>query len=220
MKYFYKHIIFDLDGTLSDSREGIFNAYKHTIEKLDLSMPQNKQLTSLIGPPLQQGFSNVFGIAGDEIDEAVKIFRTYYADKGLYENSLYDGIEALLDDLVRSGALLYVATSKYIDYALKVLEHFNIRKYFVDISGADYHGNHALKVNLILELLRRNSIKSPDDVIIIGDTKFDIDAAAELEIDSVGIAYGFTTPEEITSFNPDYIAKNVNDLRSILLNES
>jgi len=217
MNSVYKHIIFDLDGTLSDSREGIFNAYYYAFEKLNLKKPDSALLMTLIGPPLQKGFADAFGLLGADNEKAVKVFREYYSSKGLFENTLYDGMKDLLIKLTRAGALIYVATSKYNLYAHQVLQYFDIAGYFTEISGADYSGYHASKTDLIAALLRRNNIVDPLEVVIVGDTRYDIDAANELGIDSVGVAYGFTSYDDITAYNPDYIAEHVSDLECILL---
>jgi len=217
MKTLFKHIIFDLDGTLSDSREGIFNAYYSTFEKLNIKSPDKELLMTLIGPPLQKGLADVFGLKGADNENAVKLFREYYASKGLFENRLYDGIKELLEKLSLAGASLYVATLKYNLYANQVLKYFGIAQYFTEISGADYSRYHASKVDLIAGLLRRNGIQDPSEVVIIGDTIYDIEAAAELAIDSIGVTYGFSSVAEISSFDPDYIAYDVNDLQRLLL---
>ena len=219
MNSVYKHIIFDLDGTLSDSRRGIFNAYNYTFEKLNLKSPDEAVLMSLIGPPLQKGFADVFGLQGTANETAVKVFREYYASKGLYENTLYEGIKELLQKLNTAGALLYIATSKYNLYAQQVLRYFAIDGFFSDVSGADYGGYHASKVDLVAGILRKNNITDPMNVVIIGDTRYDMDAAAELEIESIGVTYGFSTREEIMSFNPDYVADSVDELEHLLLRE-
>jgi phosphoglycolate phosphatase len=219
MKSLYKHIIFDLDGTLSDSREGIFKAYYYTADKLNLDIPAEEKLATLIGPPLQKGFSDVFGLSGDRMDQAVKAFREYYGDKGLFENRMYEGIPELLEDLSRTGACIYVATAKYELYASRVLHFFNILSFFNDVAGADYNGSHANKISLVSGLLQRNGIQNPGDVIIVGDTRYDIDAAAELDIESIGVSYGFSSYEEIEKLDPDYIARDVAELRSLLIEE-
>jgi phosphoglycolate phosphatase len=219
MKSLYKHIIFDLDGTLSDSREGIFKAYYYTADKLSLDIPPEEKLATLIGPPLQKGFSDVFGLSGDRMDQAVKAFREYYGEKGLFENRMYEGIPELLKDLSRAGACIYVATAKYELYANRVLHYFNILPFFNDIAGADYNGSHANKISLVSGLLQRNGIKYPGDVIIVGDTRYDIDAASELDIESIGVSYGFSTYEEIEKMDPDYIARDVRELRGLLMDE-
>jgi phosphoglycolate phosphatase len=219
MKYTYKHVIFDLDGTISDSREGIYNAYRYAIQKLGIESPGQEVLKTLIGPPLQKGFAEVFKLEGRDNENAVKVFREYYADKGLYENNLYEGMYMLLEDLNASGVCLYVATAKYLVYAKQVLKYFGIEHFFTEIAGADYEGKHAGKLELIAGILRRNGITDPEEVVVIGDTKYDIDAAKELEIDSAGVAYGFTSYEEIISFDPEYVVRNIEDLREILFKE-
>jgi phosphoglycolate phosphatase len=216
MKTWYKHIIFDLDGTLSDSREGILNSYRYACEKLGIDVPEKDNLMSLIGPPLQKGFEDRFGLRGEAVGEAVKVFREYYSSKGLYENVLYDGMKELVQDLARAGACLYVATSKYDVFARQVMQYFQIDSCFADIAGADYEGR-VTKIDLISELLRRHGILDPADVVMIGDTKYDVLAAAELEIDSVGVTYGFSTEAQMEELNPDYIARNVSELRRYLL---
>jgi phosphoglycolate phosphatase len=219
MKSLYKHIIFDLDGTLSDSREGIFKAYYHTAAKLSLEIPPEERLATLIGPPLQKGFSDVFGLSGEAMDHAVKAFREYYGEKGLFENHLYEGIPELLEDLSLAGAHIYVATAKYEVYANRVLHYFNILNFFTDIAGADYNGVHANKTGLVSTLLQRNGIRHPEEVILIGDTRYDIDAASELEIESIGVSYGFSTYDEIERLNPDYIARDVRELKGLLITD-
>jgi phosphoglycolate phosphatase len=214
----YKHIIFDLDGTLSDSREGILNAYYYTFNKLKIKIPEPEMLITLIGPPLQKGFAELIGLHGEENENAVKVFREYYAIKGLFENKLYDGIKELLEKLLQAGAFLYVATSKYNVYANQALNHFGIASYFTEIAGTDY-GGHATKVDLIAGILRRNGIHDPSDVVVIGDTRYDIEAAAELAIDSIGVTYGFSPAKEVSAFDPDFIADHVNDLHRLLIIE-
>jgi len=216
MRTLYKHIIFDLDGTLSDPREGVYNAYYYTAAKLKLKVPDVEILATLIGPPLQKGFADVFGLQGKEIDAAVAAFREYYGDRGLFENKLYEGIRELLEDLKQTGTPVYVATSKYEMYAHRVLENFGILQYFTDVAGADYNGYHATKTGLVSGLLLRNGIRNPLEVVVVGDTHYDINAAAELELDSVGVSYGFSSYAEIERLNPDYIAQTVNELRNLL----
>jgi phosphoglycolate phosphatase len=219
MKTSYQHIIFDLDGTLSDSREGIFNAYKYTFEKMGLKDPGPEILKTLIGPTLQKGFRDAFGLEGEKNDLAIKVFRDYYAAKGLYENALYDGMKELIEELYANGVHLYVATSKYNVYARKVLQHFGILDFFTEVSGADYEGK-ATKVDLIAQIIRDQGITDPTNVVVIGDTRYDIDAATELALDSIGVTYGFSTTEELISYNPDYIAHDVNALHHLLINSS
>lgn len=216
---FYDHIIFDLDGTISDSRKGIYNATVYMCENMGIRLPTESQFADLIGPPLQQGLNKVFGLQGESIDMAVKMFREYYGEKGYVENELYPGINLLLSSLAGDDRQLYIATSKYEIYARKVLQFFNIHGYFTDIAGADFNGLQAGKDALILMLLQRNGITDPDSIVLIGDSKYDIDAANLLNIDSIGVTYGFSSYDEMTGFNPDYIVKNVEELRHLLIED-
>lgn len=215
----YEHIVFDLDGTLSDSRKGIFNATVYMAEKMGLQKPDAARFTALIGPPLQEGFRTVYGLSEDRINCAVKAFREYYSERGLFENELYPGIPALLNKLVAAGCHLYVATSKLETYAREIIRHFKIDKFFTDIAGADYNGLKAGKESLILSLFQRNGIYNPDHVVLIGDSKYDIDAANAIGIDSIGVVYGFNSREDMLDYNPDYIAGDVDDLYGLLLNQ-
>jgi phosphoglycolate phosphatase len=217
MRTLYKHIIFDLDGTLSDSREGLFNAYEHVFQKIGFLHPGKEMLTQLIGPSLQKGFSEILGLAHEQVRIAVEAFREYYGSKGLYENHLYDGIELLIKDLKKYGGSLYLATAKYHPFAQKIMHHFSLSPYFTDMAGADYEGLHARKTDLIASILQRNNIRDPFEVVVIGDTQFDIGAAEELDIDSIGVAYGFTPLEEMKTMNPDYIVQSVSELYGLLI---
>lgn len=215
-KVFFEHVIFDLDGTLSDSREGIYKAAVHMSEKLEIPPPTEKQLADLIGPPLQQGLEHVFGLKGDRLELGVRLFREYYGERGLLENTLFPGIGELLTKLLKRGARLYVATAKLEPYARKVLENFSILDNFLDIAGADYQGLKAGKEELVLSLMQRNGIHDPDTVVLVGDSRYDVHAAAAVGIDSIGVAYGFSSLEEMESYNPDYLVRSVHELSELL----
>ena len=132
------------------------------------------------------------------------------------ENKLFPGIESLLRRLFEKGSRLYVATAKLEPYAIKVLVNFGLYDFFLDIAGADYHGVKAGKEEILLSLMQRNGIFNPDAVVLVGDSRFDIDAAAAAGIDSIGVAYGFSTYEEMESYNPDYLVRSVDELTALL----
>ncbi len=213
----YDHILFDMDGTLSDSRKGIYNAAAYMAEQLGLGKVTHKKFSELIGPPLQLGIKRVYNLVGEKNDLAVKLFRKYYGEKGIFENELYPGIFLLLNKLVEMGKNLYVATSKYEVYAKKVLHYFNIQNCFTDIAGADYNGLKGGKETLILTLFQRNGIQDADRVVFVGDSKYDIEAACSVGIDSIGVTYGFSSYDEINQYEPDYMAESVDDLRNMLI---
>jgi phosphoglycolate phosphatase len=213
----YDHIIFDLDGTLTDSRKGIFNAARFMIKELSLKLTSDDDLSLLIGPPLQAAIQNLFSVDGEKLNTAVKIFRDYYARKGIYENELYPGIDHLLKDLVESGIHLYLATSKYELFAKQVLHHFAISGFFTDIAGADYQGSRSDKDMLVLTLFQRNGLKDAERIVLVGDSRYDIEAAAFVGIESVGVTYGFSSYTDMQEFNPDYLVQSVDELRRLLI---
>lgn len=213
----YKNIIFDLDGTLTDSKQGIINSVYAACNKLNVNIPGSGHFHLSIGIPLQEYFRTTIGISDEKIDEAVQYFREYYAQKGVYENQLYDGIENLLRDL-SADAGLFIATSKLEKYALVVLDHFNIRKYFTGIAGADASGIHAGKTELVRKIIRLHSIGNSDATVMVGDKKMDIDAANDCGIESIGITYGYGSKEEIIRACPTFVAASVEELGILLLN--
>ncbi|MBN2213872.1 MAG: HAD hydrolase-like protein [Bacteroidales bacterium] len=215
----YKNIIFDLDGTLTDSKQGIINSVYAACNKLKVNIPGSGNFHLSIGIPLQEYFRKTIGIPDELIDDAVKYFREYYGKKGVYENRLYPGIDSLLCSL-STAARLYIATSKLEKYALVVLDYFNIRKYFRGIAGADASGTHAGKTELVRRIMTRHNLDNGNLTVMIGDKKMDIDAANDCGIESVGITYGYGSVEEIKSSCPTFTASGVEELGCLLLNNS
>jgi phosphoglycolate phosphatase len=213
----YNNIIFDLDGTLTDSKEGIIHSVYAACKKLKVKIPDSGSYHQSIGIPLQEYFRKSIGVPDDKIDEAVMHFREYYGQKGVYENRLYPGIDRLLEKL-SAVARLFIATSKLEKYALVVLDHFDIRKFFTGIAGADGPGSHAGKTELVKRIMFLHHIDNRDAAVMIGDKKMDIDAANDCGIDSIGIIYGYGSVEEIESAGPSYIAGSVEELGRLLLN--
>ncbi len=213
----YSNIIFDLDGTLTDSQQGIINSVHAACRKLRVSIPESGGFHRSIGIPLQEYFRKTIGIPDKNIDEAVKAFRDYYGKKGVYENRLYTGIDDLLKNL-SAVAGLFIATSKLEKYALVVLEHFNIKRYFTGIAGADASGSHAGKTELVERIMTVHHLGHENNTVMVGDKKMDIDAAKDCDIASIGILYGYGSAEEIMSAGPTYMAGSVGELGRLLLN--
>ena len=168
-----------------------------------------------IGPPLQQGFKNIFGMNEKETAMAVSYFREYYGNHGLYENLPYEGISELLAELASQGKHLYVATSKLEKYAWEIIKHFEFDKYIEDLTGADYAGNHS-KARLIETLINKYRL-GRDESIMIGDTLFDIEGAHAAGIKCVAVGYGFDKREILLAGNPDYYAEDMDELGRLLL---
>lgn len=213
----YKNIIFDLDGTLTDSKQGIINSVYAACRKLKVAIPESGSYHLSIGIPLQEYFRKTIGIPEEKIVEAVTYFREYYVKKGVYENRLYPGINRLLEDLSQVAGL-FIATSKLEKSALVVLDHFNIGRFFNGMAGADASGTHAGKTELVKRIMTLHHIEKGNATVMIGDKKMDIDAAHDCGIDSIGIIYGYGSTGEIETAGPTHIAGSVEELGKLLLN--
>ena len=216
MKATFQHIIFDLDGTLTDSKQGILNSIAYAANKMGLRIPEGNEMISFIGTPLQDLFYGNFGLNPAETNEAVNHFRKYYSETGLYENFIYPGITDLLKNLTKYSDL-YIATSKLEKYALAVLKHFDLLKYFKGFAGADAAGLHADKTELVNKVITANKLRNSGLTVMTGDRFVDVEAAANCGIYSIGVTYGYGSLDEIMSAKPDYIASNAEELSRILL---
>lgn len=213
----FTHIIFDLDGTLADPREGIRNSIKFALEKMNRDEFSEDLLERFIGPSLQWGFSNIFGMNEKDTDLAVKYFREYFGEKGLYENEPYPGIYDLLESLQSAGKKMYIASSKLEKYVHLITEHFRFDPFLTLIKGADYGGKNASKKNLIYDLMAIKQIEHNKQTVMVGDTVYDIEGGKFNRISTIAVGYGFGIREELFDANPDYFAESVEVLKEILL---
>lgn len=213
----FTHILFDLDGTLTNPRLGIGNSLKYALRQMQVDGYSDEILERFIGPPLQHGFKTLFGLNERNTNLAVEHFRTYFGEKGLYENEPYQGIGELLEELHLAGKRVYVVTSKLEKYAKIIMQHFELDRYLDDLQGAEPTGEHSAKGRLIAQLMERNRISASASVVMIGDTHYDLMGAKENEISSIAVGYGFGTTESLTSCNPDYLVGSVEELAELLL---
>lgn len=213
----FSHILFDLDGTLTNPRLGIGNSLRYALRQMQIDGYSDEILERFVGPPLQDGFKNLFGLNERNTNLAVEHFRTYFGEKGLYENEPYPGITQLLEELHLSGKRVYVVTSKLEKYAKMIIRHFEFDRYIDDLIGAESTGTHSGKGQLIAQLMERNQIPVSHSVVMIGDTHYDMIGAKENEIASVAVGYGFGTPETLSSCNPDYLVESVDELAELLV---
>ncbi|MDP3915235.1 MAG: HAD hydrolase-like protein [Bacteroidota bacterium] len=213
----FTHILFDLDGTLTNPRLGIGNSLKYALRQMQIDGYSSEILERFVGPPLQDGFKNLFGLNERNTNLAVEHFRTYFGEKGLYENEPYSGITELLEELYLSGKHIYVVTSKLEKYAKMIVRHFEFDRYINDLQGAETTGKHSGKGQLIAELMDRNRIRPSSSVAMIGDTHYDLIGAKENEISAIAVGYGFGTPDSLNACNPDYMVESVDELAELLL---
>ena len=213
----FSHIIFDLDGTLTDNTQGIRNSLLYALEHMQIHGYSEKVLEKFIGPPLQWGFSQLFGLNERNTKLAVEYFRDYYSENGWHENEPYPGIYQLLEDLHKAGVKMYVATSKLEKFAQRIIEYFEFDKYIIQLKGADYGGQSATKSSIISDLLAIHRIKPAANIAMVGDTVFDITGGNENRLTTVAVAYGFGKEEELKEANPDYFVETVEELYEVLV---
>jgi len=212
----YKHIIFDLDGTLTDSKPGIINAAFYALEKMGIKNSSDNKIHDLIGIPLQEYLKEIAGFDEIETDQAVMHFRKYYGEKGVYENKVYSGIPELLKKLKDSGKKLYISTAKYEKYAWVVSNHFGFTPLINDLVGADAGGRHATKTELAAKIIERNNINDLKSTVMVGDKYMDIEAGHNTGIDSIAVTYGFGSEDELKNANPTHLVHSVEELRFLI----
>lgn len=213
----YSHIIFDLDGTLTDNTQGIWNSVKYALKKMHIDAYSPEILEKFIGPPLQWGFSNLFGLNERNTQLAVEYFREYYGENGWHENVPYPGVLEMLQELGNSGKKLYMATSKLEKYAVKISEHFEFDKYIIQVNGADYSGKKADKSMIISTLLEAQQLVPMKQIAMVGDTVFDIEGGKENGLSTIAVGYGFGNKTELINANPDFFAEDIEELYEILI---
>lgn len=213
----FSHIIFDLDGTLTDPRQGIGNSISYALEKMSIEGFDGVVPDSFIGPPLQQSFRELFGMNERNTNLAIEYFREYYSSKGLFENHPFPGITELLEELHLSGRKLFIATSKLEPYAVQIAEHFGFDKYITQIKGADYKGEYASKTTIISGLLKTQQLSPSENIAMVGDTVFDVVGGNQNGLTTVAVMYGFGKPEHLQTAEPDLWSETVDDLYEILM---
>lgn len=207
----YKHILFDLDGTLTDPREGITKAVRHALGQQGIIVNDLSELECFIGPPLQETFTEKYHFNEAEAWEAILSYREYFKDTGLYENEVYVGIRDVLDLLLSQGRHLYVATSKPAVFAETILEHFQLSAYFTMVCGSELDGTRSAKTEIIQHVLDTCRIDA-SEAVMIGDRMHDLIGARNCGIHSMAAGYGYGSEEELTACRPTYFFKTVEEM--------
>jgi len=212
----YSNILFDLDGTITDSAEGVTRSVQFALGRFGIAV-NTDQLISFIGPPLQQSFQKYYGLNEKEALQAVTYYRDYYREKGIYENRLYPSITAMLNALIASGANLFLATSKPTVFAKKILHHFLISHFFRQIVGSNLDGTRVEKDAVIAAVLENIKTLDKSVTVMVGDREHDIKGAQSCGLDSVAVTYGYGSASELSAVKPTYIVDSVPDLMVLLL---
>ncbi|WP_230532540.1 HAD hydrolase-like protein [Microvirga roseola] len=189
--------LFDLGGTLTDPKAGITRSIQYALERLGRSVPDADDLTWMIGPPLITGFTELLGHAEDA-HEALRLYRERFSDVGLFENEIYPGIPALLQSLQEKGVRLFVATSKPHVYARRIVEHFELSRFFLEIYGSELDNRNADKRDLIRHIVHREKCE-PAGTLMIGDREHDVIGAKANGMQAIGVTWGYGSRQELLS---------------------
>ena len=211
------YILFDLDGTLTDPGMGITNSVAHALAHFGITVTDRTQLYRFIGPPLMDSFMEYYGFTEEQATEAVDVYREYFADRGWAENTVYEGIEAMLSELAAAGKVLLVTTSKPQIFAERILNHFGLARYFTHICGVALQAPRGYsKADVIREALDRAGVTDLNSAIMVGDRHHDIDGAKAVGLSSVGVLYGYGNRAEHEIAGADAIAESVDALKQLL----
>ena len=203
-----KPIFFDLDGTLTDPKEGITRSIQYALERMGLAVPEIDELTWCIGPPLQQSFAKMVGTAN--VEQSIKIFRERFADVGWRENVPYDGVSEVLRQLSARGHPLYVATSKPLVYAARIIDFFGLDGHFQKVFGAELDGTLSDKRELLRHAAADISLRG--GAMMIGDRSHDMLGAVANEMKGIGVTYGYGSREELLAAGAQCLAGHPSEL--------
>lgn len=213
----YDVILFDMDGTLTDSSPGIIHSVVYALDKYNIRVENQDELRKFLGPPLHISFRDFYGFDEDKAMEAVGFYREYFRTKGIFENSLYDGIGHLIRALKERKKQLIVATSKPQDFTDTIMEYFDLTRYFDFVAGSNMDGSRSAKADVIEYALKSCNVTDKSKAVMVGDRKHDIIGAKAAGIDSIGVEYGYGDYDELLSAEATYIAGSVGELYELLL---
>lgn len=207
----FSHILFDLDGTLTDPKPGITGSITYAMERLGRPLPET-DLTWCIGPPLYDSFARLLDTSDDDLlRSAIEFYRERFAVTGMFENTVYPGIPELLAGLIANGYTLLVATSKPVVFANEIVEHFELRSYFAGVYGSQLDGRLSDKGELIAHIIADRNLV-PADTLMIGDRRHDISGALRNNVNAAGVGYGYGTIDELLTAGADPIFASPADI--------
>ncbi|MDD6571904.1 MAG: HAD family hydrolase [Thermoflexaceae bacterium] len=212
----YPYLFFDLDGTLTDPGMGITNSIIYSLEKFGIKVEDRTSLYPFIGPPLLESYEKYYGFDEEKAKLAVNYYREYFGVKGLFENEVYPGMDEFLNRCRESGCKLVLATSKPEHYAVDIMKHFGLDRYFDCMCGSSMDASLETKADVIRKALKCCNISSTENVLMIGDRKHDILGAKECNIDSAGVLWGYGNREEFCQNGATYIVSNFEELEKVI----
>lgn len=210
------NVLFDLDGTLTDSRQGILGSMRYAMQRIGRAAPDDSVLERFIGPPTRDTFQSLVG-AGDAdlVAQAIRFYRQRYSERGLYENALYAGIAPVLSQLRARGCPLYIATSKPRDFAVLIADHFGLTPHFRAIHGSEFDGTRSAKEDLLRHVVRIEGL-DPANTVMIGDREHDIRGARANRLRAIGALWGYGSHEELAAAGADALCHAPAELPAVL----
>lgn len=214
----YRYLLFDLDGTLTNPKEGITKCVQYALHYCGIEEPDLDKLEPFIGPPLVDSFMEFYGIPEEQAREAVEKYRERFRKVGIFENMVFDGVPQMLEALQKQGKKLVIASSKPEEFVIQILEKFRIRSYFCEVVGATMDEKRTAKADVIREAFSRLNIteEMKSEVLMIGDRKHDAEGAAACGIDCLGTYIGFARPGELEKAGAAYIVNTVEEMADFL----
>lgn len=214
----YDYVIFDFDGTVADTGEGILKSLQYSFEQMGREVPDLSDLKKFIGPPIHYSYVNFYGIDESEVEQYIKKYRERYKKIGIYECFVYDGMLETLKTLRKNGVKLGIASSKPIKLVYDVMEHLKLTEYFDAVVGTRFDdSNHPGKTDLVLQSMEKLEDSDKSRTLMVGDRFFDIDGAAGAGVDSAGVTYGYGSREEFMEHNATYIVDSPKEILNIVL---
>ncbi len=204
------HVFFDLDGTLTDPKEGIFACIRYALSRLDIVLESEENFESFIGPPLKDTFKV---LCGNEFaaEEALSLYRERFSVTGLFENQLYDGIPECLEQIVKKAESVHVVTSKPTIYSERIIEHFNLARYFKVVYGSNLDGSLSDKTELLTHVLATEAIPA-QDAVMIGDRRYDITGAKNNGVRALGVLWGYGSEQELREAGADGLCNHPHEI--------
>lgn len=209
-------ILFDLDGTLTDPGGGITNSVAYALRKFGIETQDKRELYKFIGPPLRDSFMKYYSFTEDDALKAIEYYREYFRDTGIFENKVYEGVVDMLEAIYDSGKKIVLATSKPEEFAVRILEHFNLSKYFTVVAGASMDSSRSKKGDVIAYALLMCGDIDKASAVMIGDREHDIIGAKENALASIGVLYGYGSEEELQNSGADYIVSSPEDILKLI----
>lgn len=218
----YKYLLFDLDGTLTDPREGITTSVQYALRTFGIEETDLDKLTPFIGPPLRESFMQFYGFTIEQAETAVEKYREWFRPKGIFQNSMYPGIKEMLEMLRENGKILAVASSKPQIFVEQILHHFGIYQYFTVIVGSELDGRRDTKEEVVAEALRQLKESGMQETVaskavMIGDRKFDIAGGKEHGLITAGVTFGYAAEGELEEAGADFVVDTVEELGRLLM---